>query len=76
MVERYIELNELTGPYLRSLRNPGLEELKVLRGLVHDRKWWSRFSMKSPEKKLRVLGIVKDKDIGKWVTYLESKTKP
>jgi hypothetical protein len=75
MEKRYIELNELTRPYLTSLRHPGPEDLKVLRELSHDRKWWSGFKRENPMEKLKMLKVANGKGTSKWERYLEAKTK-
>ena len=62
---KYIEVNELTRPYLESQRDLEPEDLEILRGLIHDHKWWSSFHSASREKKLKMIGILKEGNISK-----------
>lgn len=59
MAEKYIEVNEITGPYLASLKHADPEDLLILRKLLHEREWWEAFHEKSTDEKLTMLSFLK-----------------
>lgn len=63
MEKRYIQVNEVTRPYLRSLRHTDSEDPKILRGLAHDREWWARFNSESSKNKRNMLNFISKKKL-------------